>query len=211
MGRSLIESLMNIVPSKILIATRNQGKVDEIRDLVKRLPILFLSLADVGAIPDIVEDGKTFEENALRKARIISRSTGMVTLADDSGLCIDALKGRPGVLSARYAGEGATDEEKCRAILSEMQGVPDDVRSARFVCVIALVEPDGEEQVFRGVCEGRIIRELRGTGGFGYDPIFYYEEAGGTFAEMDRQWKNRVSHRGRALREFIEFLEGLGR
>jgi len=200
---------MNTLPSKILIATGNQGKVDEIRDLVKGLSVRFLSLADAGGISDFVEDGETFEENALKKARIISSTTGMVTLADDSGLCIDALHGGPGVLSARYSGEAATDEEKCRAILRELQNVPDDLRSARFECVLALVDPGGEERVFRGVCEGRITRELRGTGGFGYDPIFYFPEAHRTFAEMDREWKNRVSHRGRALRQFVAFLERL--
>ena len=147
----------------------------------------------------MLEDGETFRENALKKARIIAHSSGIVTLADDSGLCIDALDGRPGVLSARYGGEGATDAEKCARILNEMEHVPEPLRTARFVCIIALVTPQGEEDVFEGMCEGKIIRELRGTAGFGYDPIFYYPDSGCTFAEMDSEAKNRVSHRGRAL------------
>jgi len=197
---------MFTMPDKILIATTNQGKVQEIRGLVKNLPVVFLSLRDVSDVPEVVEDGATFEENALKKARVIAHATGMLTLADDSGLCVDALDGRPGVYSARYAGESASDEEKCMRLLEEMQHVPDSGRSARFVCSLALVNADGEEALFRGVCEGQITREPRGTFGFGYDPIFLYEESGCTFAEMDRDSKNRVSHRGRALGEFAEFL-----
>ena len=200
---------MHRIPDKILIATTNQGKVQEIRNLVKGLPALFLSLSEVPDIPEVLEDGTTFEENALKKAREMAYSTGIVTLADDSGLCVDALDGRPGVHSARYAGEDASDEEKYLRVLEEMQDVPDSERSARFVCAVALVAPDGEEKLFRGVCEGRITREPRGSSGFGYDPIFYFEEAGCTFAQMDQESKNRVSHRGRALREFAEFLRKL--
>jgi len=194
------------ITDKILIATTNQGKVQEIRGLVRDLPVVFLSLPDVSDVPEVVEDGATFEENALKKARVMAHATGMVTLADDSGLCVDALEGRPGVHSARYAGESATDEEKYMRILEEMQDVPESERSARFVCALALVNADGEEALFRGVCEGQITRDPRGTFGFGYDPIFFYEEAGCTFAEMDREAKNSVSHRGRALREFADFL-----
>jgi XTP/dITP diphosphohydrolase len=171
---------MHRIPAKILIATTNQGKVQEIR-----------KLSEVPGIPEVVEDGATFEENALKKARMMAYSTGMVTLADDSGLCVDALDGRPGVHSARYAGDNASDEEKYLRVLEEMEDVPDPGRSARFVCALALAAPDGEP---------------RGSSGFGYDPIFYFEEAGCTFAEMDGESKNRVSHRGRALRQFAEFL-----
>lgn len=200
---------MQNIPTKILLATTNQGKVREIQDLVKTLPIEFVSLADLEPVPEVVEDGKTFEANALKKARAIAASTGMATLADDSGLCVDALDGRPGVLSARYGGENSTDERKCLGILEEMQDIPDERRSARFVCVLALVLLTGEEQIFRGVSEGNITREIQGKLGFGYDPIFYFEKAGCTFAQMDRQDKNKVSHRGRALREFASYLEGL--
>lgn len=202
---------MRHLPSQILLATRNQGKVREIRELVKGLRVEFLCLEDVPPVPDVAEDGTTFEENALKKAREIAESSGMATLADDSGLCIDALDGRPGVQSARYAGDHATDEEKCLRLLDEMRNVPKDRRSARFICVLALATPDGEEMLFRGVCEGRITTELRGTEGFGYDPIFYFEQAGCTFAEMDRESKNDVSHRGRALQEFAAYLEETAR
>lgn len=197
---------MPSVPQKILIATKNQGKVKEISDLVGDLPIEFVSLTEFPNAPDVLEDGETFEDNALKKARTLAEATGLTTLADDSGLCVDSLGGRPGVLSARYAGESASDEEKCARILEEMREVPDSERTARFVCVLALVDPRGRQNTFKGVCAGRIIRELRGRRGFGYDPIFLYEEQGLTFAEMDMQSKNRVSHRGRALREFSEFL-----
>jgi len=200
---------MENLPERILIATHNPGKVREIGELVKDLPIVFLSLSDVDEAPEVVEDGRTFEENALKKARTLAAATGMVTLADDSGLCIEALDGRPGVQSARYAGKDASDAEKCIRILQEMENVPDHARTARFVCAMALVTPEGEEKMFRGSCEGKITREPRGTGGFGYDPIFYFEEARCTFAEMDRHSKNRVSHRGRALRAFARFLEGI--
>lgn len=200
---------MRSIPDKILIATTNQGKIEEIRNLVKGLPAVFLSLSEVPDIPEVVEDGTTFEENALKKARTVAQSTGMATLADDSGLCVDALNGRPGVHSARYAGEDASDEDKYRRILAEMQDVPDSQRSARFECALALVAPDGEERLFRGVCKGLITRAPRGSSGFGYDPIFYFEDAGCTFAEMDRESKNQVSHRGRALRQFAEFLRKL--
>lgn len=194
---------------KILIATTNTGKVREISDLVKGLPIEFVSLADFPDVPEVVEDGATFEENALKKARFVSAATGLPTLADDSGLCVDALDGRPGVHSARYAGPQSSDQDKYMKIIEEMNGVPDYLRSARFVCVLALVLPSGEEHLFRGVCEGRITHEPVGAGGFGYDPIFFYEEAGHAFGEMPREKKNEVSHRGRALLKFSEFCKTL--
>ncbi|HMK35787.1 MAG TPA: XTP/dITP diphosphatase [Desulfomonilaceae bacterium] len=200
---------MKHIPEKIIMATANRGKVAEIRDLVKALPVEFLCLADLPDYPHVVEDGATFEENALIKARALTAATSLVSIADDSGLCVDALDGRPGVLSARYGGQNTSDLDKCRLILEELHDVPDASRTARFVCAIALVAPDGEEHVFRGVCEGRITRELRGTGGFGYDPVFFYDEAGCTFAEMDRESKNRVSHRGQALKRLFEFLNAL--
>lgn len=197
---------MHSVPRRILLATRNQGKVEEIRRLLRDLPVELLSLEDVDRVPHVLEDGDTFEENALKKAREIAYATELTTLADDSGLCVDALDGRPGALSARYAGATASDEVKCARILEEMSGVPDDRRSARFVCVLALVSPWKKERLFRGECRGWITREPRGIGGFGYDPIFYHEDSGRTFAEMDRESKNTVSHRGRALRQFAAYL-----
>jgi XTP/dITP diphosphohydrolase len=197
------------IPEKIILATGNRGKVKEIRDLVADLPISLLSLNDIPDPPEVLEDGATFEENALKKARETVRATGIPALADDSGLCVDALDGRPGVLSARYAGDDSSDESKYRLILQEMRGVPEGKRTARFVCVLALVYPDGEERIFRGVCEGRISREPRGRGGFGYDPIFLHEDSERTFAEIGRESKNRVSHRGRALALFAEYLRQL--
>lgn len=210
-GRVTSLEIMGRLPDTVLIATRNQGKIKEIRDLVRELPVEFRSLADVDSAPDVIEDGETFEANALKKAREVADATGMVTLADDSGLCVDALGGRPGVQSARYGGEGASDQEKCSRILLEMDQVPDERRSARFVCVLALVYPGGEERLFRGECAGRITREPRGDAGFGYDPVFFFEEAGCTFAEMDRQSKNAVSHRGRALEAFAGYLRAASR
>jgi XTP/dITP diphosphohydrolase len=196
-------------PTEILIATQNKGKVKEIRDLVKGLPVEFLSLEDVNDPPEIVEDGETFRENALKKARGTAQATGLVTLADDSGLCVDALDGRPGVLSARYAGENSSDRDKYLSILDEMTEVPEDRRSARFVCVIALVWPGGHEELFEGVCEGKITDKPHGSAGFGYDPIFYSEEIGATFGEIDRRKKNQVSHRARALNQFSTYLRAL--
>jgi XTP/dITP diphosphohydrolase len=204
--RELTVETVNRLPAKILVATRNVGKVREIKALLTGLPIAVLSLADVTAPPEVIEDGATFEENALKKARLTARATRMTVIADDSGLCIDALDGKPGVLSARYGGEDLTDEEKCIRILEEMRPVPEAKRTARFVCVLAVVSSDGKERLFRGVCEGLITRELRGAAGFGYDPIFYHEESGCTFAQMDRDQKNRVSHRGAALRAFAAYL-----
>ena len=203
--------MMKKLPDRLLIATQNKGKINEIRALLKDIPVILLPLGSFPHLPDVLEDGETFRENALKKARITAHSSGIVTLADDSGLCVDALDGRPGVLSARYGGQGATDAEKCVRILREMEQVPEGLRTARFVCIIALVTPQGEEKVFEGMCEGKIIREIRGTAGFGYDPIFYYPDAGCTFAEMDSEAKNRVSHRGRALHEFRHHLKELSR
>jgi XTP/dITP diphosphohydrolase len=200
---------MSKTPQRILIATHNQGKVDEIRAMMTGFPTVFLSLEDVREVPEVMEDGETFEENAIKKARTVAESIGIVTLADDSGLCIDALDGRPGVRSARYAGETAGDAEKWAMILKEMRGVRDALRTARFICVLALAWPYAETKLFRGVCEGKIAAEPRGKSGFGYDPIFYYPEAGCTFAEMDRATKNTVSHRGNALRELATYLWAL--
>ncbi|MEW6113819.1 MAG: XTP/dITP diphosphatase [Thermodesulfobacteriota bacterium] len=197
------------LPARILIATRNKGKVREIRDLVADLPVAFLSLDDLPDAPDVVEDAETFEGNALKKATILAQATGIPALADDSGLCVDALGGRPGVHSARYAGEGASDADRIAKLLNEMRDVPEQQRSARFVCALALAWPGGESKMFMGTCEGRITHEPRGLGGFGFDPVFYFPEAGCTFAEMDRQAKNQVSHRGKALWQLAEYLTTL--
>ncbi len=198
-------------PEKLLIATKNVGKITEIRDLLKDLNIQLLALGSFPRAPDIVEDGETFEDNARKKAAVIAQFTGIDTVADDSGLCIDALNGRPGVLSARYAGDNASDEQRCARVLEEMNDVPDELRTARFVCVIALVTSKNLQKFFKGVCEGKITRNMRGRAGFGYDPIFYHPESGCTFAEMGPETKNRVSHRGRALTMFRDYLKELSR
>ena len=176
---------------KILLATRNRGKVEEIAELLKNSGLEFCCISDIPGLPEVEEDGVSFEENAIKKALELCRVSGLATIADDSGLCVDALGGRPGVHSARYAGTESSDQEKCIRLLGEMEKVADSNRSARFVCVVAFVTPQGEQKIFKGECEGRIIRELRGKEGFGYDPIFFYDPTGCTFAEMDRDRKIR--------------------
>jgi len=161
---------------------------------------------DIGEIP---EEGDTFEENALTKARAAVKATGRPAIADDSGLAVDALGGVPGVRSARFAGPEASDEENNRKLLKMMEGVPDESRTARFVCAIALVTPHGLEEVVKGECEGVILRELRGREGFGYDPLFYHPGSGKTFAEMSADEKNRLSHRFRALEGLKDILPRL--
>ncbi|MGC8659584.1 MAG: XTP/dITP diphosphatase [Desulfomonilaceae bacterium] len=195
---------------KIVIATRNRGKLAEIKELLVETKIVVMSLDDFPGIPEIDEDGETFEDNALKKASFVASSLGMAALADDSGLCVDALSGRPGVMSARYGGLGCDDRQKYLKLLDEMEGVKDPLRTARFVCVVALAFPSGKYRLFKGVCEGTILKEPRGTGGFGYDPVFYNEQFGLTFGEMDSNTKNIVSHRALALRTFVDFVKKNG-
>ncbi|MGC8908051.1 MAG: XTP/dITP diphosphatase [Desulfomonilaceae bacterium] len=197
---------MTQLPTQMIVATMNQGKLKEVKEALAGLPIQLFSLRDYPSIPEIVEDGVTFTENALKKARAVFQATGLTTLADDSGLCVDALEGRPGVFSARYAGHGASDEENYRKVLEEMKHIPDAMRSAHFVCVLALVEPGGHEKIFEGSCHGKITREPVGDKGFGYDPIFFFEPMGVTFAQIDSAAKSIVSHRGKALRQFAAYL-----
>ncbi len=189
-----------------MVATRNRGKVREVAELASGLPIEFLTLADFEDVPDVVEDGLTFEDNALKKAREVFHHTHTATLADDSGLCVDALDGRPGVLSARYAGDDVPDYMRYMKILDEMEGVPHELRTAKFVCVLALITEDGEELLFRGECPGTITTRPIGSNGFGYDPIFLYEPTRLTFGQMDKAAKNAVSHRGTAMKLLIEEL-----
>ncbi|NLK40364.1 MAG: XTP/dITP diphosphatase [Clostridiales bacterium] len=196
---------------KIVLASRNPKKVREIESLLKReaairgddvlLSIEILSLDDIGFTGEIEETGSTFEENAMLKASAVSR-LGYIGLADDSGLCVDALKGAPGIYSARYAGEGANDEKNNRKLLDQLSGKSN--RSARFVSVIACVFPDNDVPLLvRGECEGEILHHPRGKGGFGYDPLFYFPHFGKSFAELTEDEKNAVSHRGEALRSFV--------
>ncbi len=197
---------MNEQLKQIIIATRNQGKLSEVEEFLVGLGIRLVSLRDYPFLPDIVEDGLTFTENALKKARAVFQATGMSVLADDSGLCVDALEGRPGVFSARYAGIGASDEENCKKLLEEMKGVPDGMRSARFVCALAFVDSKGQEKIFEGSCFGKITKTPVGGNGFGYDPIFYFEPLNTTFAQIDSAAKSIVSHRGKALRQLARHI-----
>lgn len=183
----------------LVIATRNQGKLKEISALLKDYPVDIKSLNDFGPIPEVVEDGDTFDENAYKKSSFTARVLGFPALADDSGLVVPALDGAPGVHSARWAGQNATDEEKCRKLLRELDGASD--RKAAFECVISIAVPGGPALTYEGRCEGEIITAPRGENGFGYDPVFYYAPLKKTFAEIPREEKSRVSHRGRALME----------
>ena len=193
--------------NKLIFATSNQGKMKEIREILKDLDVEVLSLKEAGIEADIVEDGKTFEENALIKARTIRDLTGYMVLADDSGLEVDALNKEPGIYSARYMGEDTSYDIKNKNIIERLDGLAGDERSARFVCVIAAAFPDGTEETRRGTIEGQNGFEIAGENGFGYDPIFYIPEFGCTTAELSPEQKNEVSHRGKALRKMKEIIE----
>lgn len=200
----------NISGSKrmsLIAATKNKGKLDEITQLLARLPCDVISMSEVGIEDDIEENGSTFEENALIKARAVWKVTGGTVIADDSGLEADYLDGAPGIYSARYAGEGATDADRNRKLLDALEGVPADKRTGRFICVVALLFPDGSSLTVRGTCEGYIAAEPVGSNGFGYDPLFYVPEIGLTIAQMEANTKNSISHRGNALRKAAEHLE----
>ena len=193
----------------IVVATRNQGKLVEIRALLADLDgARVLAIDEVGVpVPEVEEDGATFRDNALKKARVVAQATGMIALADDSGLEVDALDGLPGVRSARYAGERASDGANNAKLLSALAEVPRGQRGARFRTVVALVDPaGGEPETAEGTCEGAILEAPRGDGGFGYDPLFWCPELGSTFAEATREAKSSVSHRGRALRALAPAL-----
>jgi XTP/dITP diphosphohydrolase len=183
----------------LVLATRNQGKTAEIRGLLKDYPIDIRNLDDFGPIPLIVEDGDTFEANAYKKAGLTARYLGYPALADDSGLVVEALDGAPGIYSARYGGEDATDEQRCRKLLIELG---DEVnRKAHFECVISLAVPSGPALTYEARCEGLITHEPTGSNGFGYDPIFLFPELNKTFAQLTMEQKSQVSHRGKALWE----------
>ena len=199
--------LWYLISMKIVIATKNKHKLKEIRAILGKLPIEVVGLEDFPQAPETVEDGRSFEENALKKAREVFMHTKTWTLADDSGLEVDALNGAPGVRSARYAGEGATYEQLCKKLLGEMTGVPQSKRSARFNCTMVLIEPSGEEHVVAGLCEGHIGFEMRGDHGFGYDPVFIYDKDGRTLAEVSPEEKNKISHRARALAKIRAVLK----
>jgi len=189
----------------IVIATRNKGKKTEISDLLKGFPVDIKGLDDFGPIPHIEEDGDTFDENAYKKASFTARILGFPALADDSGLLAEALGGAPGVLSARYAGENATDEQRCQKLLQEMEGKTN--RKAAFECVISIAVPTGPALTYEARCEGLIAEQPSGSNGFGYDPVFYYPPLNKTFGELSIEEKSHVSHRGKALGEFKDELD----
>jgi len=183
----------------LIIATRNQGKAAEITELLSGFPISIKSLNDFGPIPEVEEDGENFDENAYKKASFTARILGYPALADDSGLVVDALDGAPGIYSARFAGPQATDDERCQKLLQQMDGVSN--RKAAFECVLSIAVPTGPALTYEGRCQGVLTEAPRGANGFGYDPIFYYAPLQKTFAELTRQEKSEVSHRGKALRQ----------
>ncbi|HEY7555745.1 MAG TPA: XTP/dITP diphosphatase [Candidatus Binatia bacterium] len=194
---------------QLLVATTNPGKFAEVESYLKQFPIEIRSLQNLENYPAVVEDGATFEANALRKARTLAQFCGMLTLADDSGLEVDALNGAPGIYSARYAGEEGDDAKNNEKLLSELRHVPEEKRTARFVCALALCDPsDGELKTWtvRASCEGRIAFRPSGANGFGYDPLFFYPPLGKTFGEIETKIKATVSHRGKALKELAELL-----
>ena len=192
---------------ELLIATKNKGKVREIADLLAPTGIIVSSLLDHSRMPEIIEDGATFRANAAKKAVVIARHTGLVVMGEDSGLEVDFLDGRPGVYSARYSGENATDEINNDLLLKELSGVPHDKRTARYRSAIALADKDSLVDVVEGSCEGIIATERRGTNGFGYDPLFLIPAYNKTFGELDLAVKQTMSHRANALRKFLKLLE----
>ena len=197
---------------KLVIATKNKGKIREIRKKLSDLDnIEVIPLTEIPNAPEVIEDGETFVANALKKAREISVFTKLTVLADDSGLVIDALRGRPGVYSARYGGETSDYITKNKLILKEMKNINDSDRTAKFVCVMALKFPEGKEEIVRGECWGEITSSLKGTKGFGYDPIFFLPKHQKTMAEISLEEKNRISHRAQALEKIKNFLTTLPR
>jgi len=190
----------------VIVATRNRGKIREIREALRELGLRIYSLSDFTDVPEIEEDGKSFTENALKKARFYSKVFGKLTLADDSGLEVDSLKGLPGIYSARYAGKGASTRGNNQKLLNEMEGISLSKRGARFKCVIAMVSPDGREAIAEGSCKGRIGFKEKGRKGFGYDPLFILPKYGKTMAELSLEEKNKISHRGKALRKMRKVI-----
>jgi len=191
---------------QIVLATRNRGKIRELQALMKDFGISVISAADMEGVPEVEEDGSTFLENSLKKAGEIAKATGIMALADDSGLVVDALGGAPGVYSARYAGENATDEQNYLKLLEEMKDVPDRERTARFKCEMVLYHPSGQWISADGSCEGKIAREPAGSQGFGYDPVFFVPELNRSMAQISSEEKNAISHRGSALKKLREML-----
>ncbi|MEQ8201282.1 MAG: XTP/dITP diphosphatase [Syntrophomonadaceae bacterium] len=193
----------------LLIATRNKKKKSELQEILADCEVNLISLDELEGMPEVEEDGATFTDNARKKARTIAELSGLVTLADDSGLMVDALGGAPGIFSARFAGPGCNDADNNAKLLGLLSRVPEAARTARFVCVIAVAVPGGDTETVQGVCEGRITAAPRGHKGFGYDPLFIPEGYSQTFAELGEGIKNLISHRGRALQAAKPLLQRL--
>jgi len=191
---------------ELILATKNKHKVEELKKLFDDADLKMFSLLDLPNIPNVIEDGKTFLENARKKAREIAALTGKMTLADDTGLAVNALDGAPGVYSARYSGRDKDYQANNQKLLEEMIKIPDEKRQAAFVCVMVLITPDGKEFDVEGRCEGMILKELKGDGGFGYDPLFFIPHLNKTLAELSMDEKNKISHRGIALRKIREII-----
>lgn len=192
---------------RIIVATKNKGKISEIKKVLSGLPFDVISMNEAGIDIDVVEDGKTFEENSLKKALEICKVTKSMVMADDSGLEVDFLDGAPGIYSARFAGPEASDSDKNEKLLDLLKDVPFEQRTARFVCAIAVAFPDGRHFVVRGTCEGFIDFECKGNNGFGYDPLFFIQQYDRTMAEIDADVKNEISHRAKALAQMQEKLQ----
>lgn len=196
--------------TEVLIATKNRGKLREFQSLFTGLGLSFRTLDDFPDIADVVEDGTTFEANAIKKALEYSKATGMMVISDDSGLAVEALSGRPGVYSSRYAGDDACDDDNNEKLLLEMNNVSEGKRGAAFICVVAAASPDGMTLTSEGRCEGEIVSSPKGDAGFGYDPLFYIPELGYTMAELSSAKKNEISHRAKAVKKnkrlFVDFL-----
>lgn len=194
---------------ELVVATRNAGKLKEIRRLLESRGIRVRGLEEFPGVPDVVEDGQTFAENAVKKAEAVAQFTSLPCLADDSGLVVDALQGRPGVHSARFSGVEADDQSNNRKLLDEMAAVPEMQRQAAFCCVMALYMPGQSPRLFQGRVNGAILERQQGDGGFGYDPLFWLPGYNCTMAELPLDTKNQVSHRGQALRQLVDFLTTL--
>jgi len=194
------------LPDKLLLATNNRGKARELKELLRELPLELVLPGELGISAGVEETGKSLEENARLKATVLAKESRLLALADDSGLEVDALGGEPGPLSARYAGEGASDKERVEYLLAKLKGVPREKRTARFRCVIAIATPEGKVELCFGECQGLITFGPKGERGFGYDPVFYFPGLDKTMAELPLDVKNEVSHRGAAAREAVEYL-----
>jgi XTP/dITP diphosphohydrolase len=186
---------------KLIVATKNKGKISEIKKVLQGMPFEVLSMGDIGITTDVVEDGKTFEENSLKKADEICNICKAVVIADDSGIEVDYLDGAPGIYSARFGGPEATDGDRNEKLLHMLREVPFEKRTARFVCAIAVAFPDGRSFVVRDSCEGFVDFKCKGANGFGYDPLFYVQEYDKTMAELSMEIKNKISHRAKALKK----------